>query len=95
LLVVLQNSKERLLRFYYDLVDRFIPRDMFECVVSDTDALYFDLATDTLDEAVRPELRDEWERVKATFIETPATARGPMLFKKEFEGEGVVALGAS
>jgi len=90
---VLQNSKERLLRFYYDLLVRFVPREKFECVVSDTDALYFDLATETLDEAVRPELREEWQRVKAAFIETEATSRRPNLFKKEFEGEGIVALG--
>ena len=55
----------------------------------DTDSFYMALARDTIDECVKPELRDEWEREKSKFLvlkdPTPMNFNGHTITKGAYD----------
>ena len=57
---ILSNAKKRMLEFYFDCIDRFVDRSLFEYVEMDTDSAYMALATHSLEDAVRPELKRDF-----------------------------------
>ena len=62
-IAVYQMAMLRILQFYYDCLDRYLDRRDFPQM--DTDSLYFGLSKKkTLEEAVRPEMREEFEERK-------------------------------
>ena len=74
----------------------------------DADSLYIAFAKETIDECVKPELRDEWDRVKYNFFSSDSRElvefegrtipfkqydkRTPGKYKPEFEGSGIACL---
>ena len=46
--------------YYYDFLDKYVDRSNFQLLEMDTDSLYMALSTDCLDDAVKPELRDQF-----------------------------------
>ena len=60
-IVVYQLAKLRMLKFYYDFLDKYIDRRDYELIQMDTDSMYFALSYETLEEAVKPELKLEFE----------------------------------
>ena len=60
--MVYNMAKVRMLQFYYDCLDKYISRDHFQLAEGDTDSLYLALSTENLEEAVKPELREEFYR---------------------------------
>ena len=97
--VILQYAKLRMLSFYYDCLDRFIDRKLFQLIQMDTDSFYIAFAGETLDELVYPHLKKEFEKEKGKWFprEHPESAknydkRKPGLFKEEFSGDTMVAL---
>ena len=58
---ILQIAKLRILEFYYDCIDKYIPRTSFELLESDTDSLYFAISGSTLTEVIKPELKLEFD----------------------------------
>ena len=92
-IAVYQMSKLRILQFYYDCLDRYLDRRDFELMQMETDSLYFGLSRKTLEEAVRPEMREELEAKKTEwFAWDKWSGREPRLFKLEFEGKRGIAL---
>ena len=92
---VLQYAKLRMLSFYYDFLDHFIDRRHFQLIQMDTDSLYIALAAESIDELIKPSLTEEYNRVKFNWLPRPDSIfdkRTPGLFKKEFEGDVMVAL---
>jgi len=63
-IVVYQLAKLRILEFYHDFLDRYTDRQDFELIQMDTDSLYFALSANRLEEAVKPELRAEFDNCK-------------------------------
>ena len=63
-IVVYQLAKPRMLEFYYNFLDYYLDRRDFEPIQMDTDSMYFALAHDTLEEAIQPELRNQFEAEK-------------------------------
>ena len=63
----------------------------------DTDSILIALSEDTLDEAVRPELREEWETEKLKWFadETPEMKKTPGYLKEEFSSDNGVFIGLS
>lgn len=53
---VLQYAKLRMLQFYYDCIDFYIPRNSFQYIEMDTDSAYMALAG-SLESVVKPELK--------------------------------------
>ena len=59
----------------------------------DTDSMYFALSYNTLEEAVKPELQQEFEREKKQWVSwNKWSNREPGLFKLEKEGTRAIAL---
>ena len=57
---VYQYAKLRMLQFYYDFLDRFIDRSDFQLCETDTDSLYLALSTETIADAVRTNMLDDF-----------------------------------
>ena len=54
---VLQYAKMRTLQFYYDFIDRYVERPLFQYCEMDTDSAYLALAGESVDALVTPALR--------------------------------------
>ena len=67
-IVVYQLAKLCMLEFYYDFLDYFLDRRDFELIQMNTDSMYFALAYDKLEEAIRPERRKEFEQEKKEWL---------------------------
>jgi predicted NAD-dependent protein-ADP-ribosyltransferase YbiA (DUF1768 family) len=59
---VLQYAKLVLLKFYYQVLDKYLDRSDFEMCEVDTDALYFSHTGDDLYSIVRPHLKEEFRK---------------------------------
>src|SRR5215470_13776720 len=95
---VFDDSKLRMLQFYYDCIDKYIDRSDFQYIEMDTDSAYMGL-TDDFENLIRPELKEEFEKDKYKWFPSTDTEehkkmdkRTPGLFKIEYEGDGMVAL---
>ena len=67
-IVVYQLAKLRMLQFYYDFLDKYIDRRDYELIQMDTDSMYFALSHDTLEDAVKPELKQDFENNKKQWL---------------------------
>ena len=93
-IAVYQLAKLRMLEFYYDFLDKYIDRRNFESIQIDTDSMYMALSSKSIDDIIRPELREEYDNGdKAEILSTPKYHnRTPGLFKAEFQGTRMIAL---
>jgi hypothetical protein len=57
---VLAHAKESLLNFFFNHLDHYVPRDLLSVISIDTDAIYCSLASEDIDDLVRPHLRNEY-----------------------------------
>ena len=92
-IVVYQLAKLRMLQFYYDFLDQYLDRRDNELIQMDTDSMYFALSYKTLEEAVKPELQEQFEREKNQWLSWDEwSSREPGLFKLESEVTRAIAL---
>ena len=54
---ILQYAKQRMLEFYFDFLDVFVGRDNFAGGQMDTDSFYFGLNSNSLEEAILPNMK--------------------------------------
>ena len=74
-----------MLEFYYDFLDTCFSRQDFELCYMDTDSFYLAMSGDSLDEIVRPELKQAYEADKKNWLATDKfSEKTPGLFKPEF-----------
>ncbi|KAJ8306861.1 hypothetical protein KUTeg_014945 [Tegillarca granosa] len=59
---ILQISKQKMLEFYYDFLDKYIGRDNFEYIEMDTDSAYLAISSSSLVDAIKPEMKQEYLR---------------------------------
>ena len=86
-IAVYQLAKLRMLEFYYDFLDKYFSRQDFELCYMDTDSFYLAMSGDSLDEIVRPEIKQEYEAEKKNWLATDKfSERTPGLFKPESVG---------
>ena len=83
-----------MLEFYYDFLDKYVDRRHSELIHMDTDSMYMALSEENLDDVIRPELMDYYQKHdKAKFLSTSKYHnRTPGLFKDEFKGTQMIAL---
>ena len=82
-----QLAKLRMLEFYYDFLDKYFSRQDFELCYMDTDSFHLAMIGDSLDEIVRPEMKQEYEADKKNWLPTDKfSERTPRLFQSEFVG---------
>jgi hypothetical protein len=82
-------AKLRMLEFYYDFLLRFVDKKDFEMFEMDTDSCYIMISGRTFEEIVKPDMREEYERVKYDWFPRPGDQyefRRPLLFKQEYVG---------
>ena len=92
-IAVYQLAKLRMLEFYYDFLDRYLDRKDFELIQMDTDSNYLAISGKSLEDIVKPDMREEFEKEKKNWLAWDKwSERTPGLFKKEFEGERMIAL---
>ena len=86
-IAVYQLAKLRMLEFYYDFLDKYFSRQDFELCYMDTDSFYLAISGDSLDDIVRPEMKQAHEADKKNWLATDKfSERTPGLFKPEFVG---------
>ena len=64
-----------MLEFYYDFLDKYFSRQDFELCYVDTDSFYPAISGDSLDDIVRPEMRQAYEADKKNWLATENLAR--------------------
>ena len=67
-IAVYHMAKIGVLQFYYKCLDKVLDRRDFELIQMDSDSLCFALSCDSLEEAVRPKLREEFQKCKKRMI---------------------------
>ena len=92
---ILNYAKLRMLEFYYDFLDYYLPREDFEVLEMDTDSNYLGITGEYVEDLIKPELREEFERNKHNWFVTPLAPQGkrtPGLFKVECKGNKMIGL---
>ena len=59
-----------MLEFYYDFLVNYFNRQDYELCYMDTDSFYLATSADTLDEIVRPGMKQEYEAEKKNWLAT-------------------------
>jgi hypothetical protein len=62
---ILQLAKLRMLEFRYDFLDAICIPEKFQEMQMDTDSLYLALAGKTVEDIIRPEMRQHWAAARA------------------------------
>ena len=57
---ILNYAKLRMLAFYQEFLSKFIEKQDFEMLQMDTDSFYFSIAGNSLDEVIKPNLKQEY-----------------------------------
>ena len=92
-IVVYQLAKLRMLQFYYEFLDYYLDRRDFELIQMDTDSMYFALAHDKFEDAIKPDYRAQFEEDKKSWLAWDKWSnREPGLFKLEKQGTRAIAL---
>ena len=65
---VYQYAKLRMLQFYYDFVDRYLERPLFQYCEMDTDSAYIALAGESIDGLVRADRRAHYFRNRSQWL---------------------------
>ena len=69
-IAVYQLAKLQMLEFYYNFSDKYFSRQDFELCYMDTDSFYLAMSSDSLDEIVRPEMKQAYEADKKNWLAT-------------------------
>ena len=65
---VLQYAKMRMLQLYYDFINRYLERPLYQYCEADTDSAYLTLAAESVDALVTPELREHYFRHRSEWL---------------------------
>ena len=92
---ILNYGKLRMLKFYYDCVDKYLFCEDFDYSEMDMDSAYMAISGYNFESLIKPDLREEFEKDKHNWFVTPRVLQGkhiPGLFKVEFEGDKIISL---
>ena len=70
---VLQYTKMRMLQFYYDFINRYLERPLFQYCEMDTDSACLALVVESVDDLVAPDLREHYFRHLSEWLPSVAT----------------------
>ena len=65
---VYQYAKLRMLQFYYDFIDRYVERPLYQYCEMDTDSAYIALAGDSIDDLVSAEHREHYFKNRSEWL---------------------------
>ena len=84
-----------MLEFYHDFLDYYLPREDFQMLEMDTDSNYLGITAENVEDLIKPELKEQFERDQHNWFVTTLVPEGkhtPGLFKVEFEGDKMIGL---
>ena len=58
---ILNYAKLRMLEFYYNFLDYYLPHEDFEVLKMDMDSNYLGITAENMEDLIKPELREEFE----------------------------------
>ena len=106
-IAVYSYAKLNLISFW-EFINKFLDNDLYQLMECDTDSLYISIARETIDECVKPQLREQWFTEKWKFFSSEDERetdfkgqkisyaqwekRTPGKYKIEFEGVGMICL---
>ena len=106
-IAVYSYAKLNLITFW-EFINKYLINDLYQIMECDTDSLYIAFARDSIDDCVKPHLKEEWNIEKLNFLSSQDTSprefagkiitnaqfekRTPGLYKPEFEGQGMLCL---
>jgi hypothetical protein len=70
---VYQLAKLRMLQFYYDCLDKYIDRSDFQYIEMDTDSAYLAFSASKLDDVIKPDMKEEYEKDKYNWFPDETT----------------------
>ena len=82
---ILNYAKLRMLEFHYDFLDYYLSREGFQIMEMDTDSNYLGITAENVEDLIKPELKEQFEREKHNWFVTPLAPQGkrtPELFLK-------------
>ena len=87
-IAVYQLAKLQMLEFHYDFLDKYFSTQDFELAYMDTQSFYLAMSGDSLEEIVKPEIKQAYKADKKNWQEATEkfSERVPGLFKTEFVG---------
>ena len=86
-IAVYQLAKLQMLEFYYDFLNKYFSRKDFQLCYMDRDSFYLAISGNSLDEIVKPEMKQAYEADMKNWLATDKfSERTPGLFKTEFVG---------
>ena len=93
---------------FWEFINKYLINEYYSIMEIDTDSFYMAIARDTIDECVKPHLKEEWGKEKWKFLtlqdKTPINFNGhtitlkdydkrtPGKYKEEFNGVGMICL---
>ena len=84
-IAVYQLTKLQILELYYEFFEKYFSRQDFELCYMDTDSFYLMMSVDSLDEIVKPGMKQAYEADKKNWAATKSFCeRTPGFFKPEF-----------
>ena len=96
---ILQYAKLRMLQFYYDFLCKFVDRSDYNMMYMDTDSMYMSITAEKLEDLIKPEMKDIYEKEKNLWLPRNDTKEHKLydnrtagLFKTEFVGDGMICL---
>ena len=69
-IAVYQLVKLRMLEFYFDFLDKYFSRQNFEFCYIDAGSFYLAMSGNSLDEIVKPEMKQPYEADKKNWLAT-------------------------
>ena len=63
---ILNYAKLRMLEFYYDFLDYYLSREDFQIMEMDTDSNCLGTTAENVEDLIKPELKEQFEREKNT-----------------------------
>ena len=68
---ILNYAKLRMLEFYYDFLDYYLSCEDFQIMEMDTDSNYLGITAENVEDSIKPELKEQFEREKHNWFVTP------------------------
>ena len=65
-----------MLKFYYNLLDYYLHHEDFGVLQMDADSNYLGITAENVEDLIKPELREEFERHKHNWFVTPLAPQG-------------------
>ena len=78
-----------------DFLDYYLPREAFQIMEMDTHSNYLGITAENVEDLIKPELKEQFEREKHNWFVTPLAPqekRTSGLFKVEFKGDKMIGL---